>query len=1083
MRIVDVCVDRFGVLEDLRLEDFSPGLNVVYGGNGSGKTTLVNFVRGLLFGYRTDHQAFQVGDESFGGTVSLRSGSGAYRLARECSHGISSDLSTVDLASGFPVPSAGTQLPAWVNESVYQEIFSVGYQEAARFDLLTRLCLDDCGTVGSPEEIRQVERAVEQCQQEREGSPSVHGLKQQRDLVAGRRGELEAQLADLGRIDPEIPARIRRLETELSDQVSQLGVTDAEIAELRGRIARLEELIAAQQARNTVPLDSEIVQDQMSDLFARQQRWSQIAGQIREQIQRIAVAGEDSWQPSAYLNSIRTLLGRVERRIGESTADNQHSLHGVADPERELRMEHLRSEVFSLCEFVQQHEAAITGHESSVELMLARLTLEHAERVENSLQARINSLRSELVRAEDLTDPEFAVRRTCGSSAHAAYVRGGSCRATTTQSLDELQSALADLQLQLSRLTVVRADQQGRIARLESELADLRGRLRTAASLEDIDALRSQIAQLDAQLITIERRWATLDQVEADLGRVLQRLRSNRDSDVLDLASEYIERLTDGDCYRLTGDYRDVRILAETRQATHPQELRQLSRGTRDLVALALRLALIQCRGEHQEKCPLILDDVFVSADDDGASAAVELLLEVAASGQQIIFLTSQNDVRNLFRSRRVLVRTLGETAEVTTAEPDVQSVQTPVVEPKPLPAAVPESKVDGQSSNWLFYLEVDSSVEDLSGLTVAELEACRAAGVTIIMNLLDLSTDELEERFRENGYAISRDRIRAWRGQAELATLIPMLRRSDAELLFAAGIQTTLELSRMRPEVVYDVVTQFQNSQAGSRFRRSGHVIDRQQAINWSRWSQHTRTLEEARKSRSRYFIDADCNISDVESQEADSGSHGGRGRRLRISSVGTRVRRQPVPNVSSDSRDARRKRSTRRRERMSRRSSSYRTSGGEESDASVFTFYLNRSAEVEEAPSIGPKTAQRLARVGVYTVDDLLNADSETVAENLDNRRINGETIRQWQQQAQLICQIPGLRGHDAQILVACGITEVEQLSAKRPADLYAIVGPFADTTEGERIVRNGRKPDLEEVTDWITWAQHARSLKAAA
>ncbi|MCA9049415.1 MAG: DUF4332 domain-containing protein, partial [Planctomycetaceae bacterium] len=125
---------------------------------------------------------------------------------------------------------------------------------------------------------------------------------------------------------------------------------------------------------------------------------------------------------------------------------------------------------------------------------------------------------------------------------------------------------------------------------------------------------------------------------------------------------------------------------------------------------------------------------------------------------------------------------------------------------------------------------------------------------------------------------------------------------------------------------------------------------------------------------------------------------------------------------------------------------------------------------------------TAQRLGKVGIYTVDDLLSANAAETAAQLKNRRISAETILQWQDQARLICQIPELRGHDAQILVACGITDAEQLSHKRPADLFTIVGPFADTSEGERIIRGGRKPDLEEVTDWVRLAQQARPLKAA-
>ncbi|MCA9225020.1 MAG: DUF4332 domain-containing protein [Planctomycetales bacterium] len=86
------------------------------------------------------------------------------------------------------------------------------------------------------------------------------------------------------------------------------------------------------------------------------------------------------------------------------------------------------------------------------------------------------------------------------------------------------------------------------------------------------------------------------------------------------------------------------------------------------------------------------------------------------------------------------------------------------------------------------------------------------------------------------------------------------------------------------------------------------------------------------------------------------------------------------------------------------------------------------------------------------------------------------------EWQLQSALVCRVPELRGHDSQILVACGVTEPEQLANYDPRDLWAIVAPFIDTKAGQRIVRGGRAPDLDEVTQWIHFANHARQLKAA-
>ena len=143
---------------------------------------------------------------------------------------------------------------------------------------------------------------------------------------------------------------------------------------------------------------------------------------------------------------------------------------------------------------------------------------------------------------------------------------------------------------------------------------------------------------------------------------------------------------------------------------------------------------------------------------------------------------------------------------------------------------------------------------------------------------------------------------------------------------------------------------------------------------------------------------------------------------------------------------------------------------------------FYLQRDAPVEDAPSIGPRTAEHLSRVQIVTVRDLLDADVETAAAELNHRRIKPQTLREWQEQAALVCRIPELRGHDAQILVAIEVTTPESLVQFRPADLFAKVAPFVNTPEGERIVRNGKKPDLEEVTFWIECAKQSRTLHAA-
>lgn len=146
------------------------------------------------------------------------------------------------------------------------------------------------------------------------------------------------------------------------------------------------------------------------------------------------------------------------------------------------------------------------------------------------------------------------------------------------------------------------------------------------------------------------------------------------------------------------------------------------------------------------------------------------------------------------------------------------------------------------------------------------------------------------------------------------------------------------------------------------------------------------------------------------------------------------------------------------------------------------VLKFHLDRSQPIQNAPSIGNKTAEKMRAAGVTTVGELLASHPEKLAAKLNVPHIIPDVIRQWQAEATLVCRVPGLRGHDAQILVACGIDQPAELAECEPQELLELVLPFVESSDGQRVLRGGTPPDLEEVTEWIGASQQARSLKAA-
>ncbi len=143
---------------------------------------------------------------------------------------------------------------------------------------------------------------------------------------------------------------------------------------------------------------------------------------------------------------------------------------------------------------------------------------------------------------------------------------------------------------------------------------------------------------------------------------------------------------------------------------------------------------------------------------------------------------------------------------------------------------------------------------------------------------------------------------------------------------------------------------------------------------------------------------------------------------------------------------------------------------------------FYLAYESPIIEAPSIGPKIAGRLRKIGIDQVYDFLSTEPHEIAERLRIRWITPEMLAAWQQQADLMCTIPGLRGHAARILQGVGVQDAQDLATATTADLLSLVQDYMATPEGEQISRGDAPPDLGEVQGWIDNATSVLHHRAA-
>lgn len=133
-----------------------------------------------------------------------------------------------------------------------------------------------------------------------------------------------------------------------------------------------------------------------------------------------------------------------------------------------------------------------------------------------------------------------------------------------------------------------------------------------------------------------------------------------------------------------------------------------------------------------------------------------------------------------------------------------------------------------------------------------------------------------------------------------------------------------------------------------------------------------------------------------------------------------------------------------------------------------------ITLASPIVDAPSIGPKTAERFERIGIKNISQFLGSSPEQMVSQLRVRWIGVEQIADWQAQTRLMMSLPMLRVRDAQLLVGVGVRTTYLLQTAKPGLLHLKLVRYADTPAGKRSLRGSNPPSAEEVTAWVLDAQ---------
>lgn len=135
-----------------------------------------------------------------------------------------------------------------------------------------------------------------------------------------------------------------------------------------------------------------------------------------------------------------------------------------------------------------------------------------------------------------------------------------------------------------------------------------------------------------------------------------------------------------------------------------------------------------------------------------------------------------------------------------------------------------------------------------------------------------------------------------------------------------------------------------------------------------------------------------------------------------------------------------------------------------------------LTPADDVVDAPSIGPRMADRLRPLGILTVQDLLGEDPAALGKSLALSYVTAGVIADWQAQARLVCAVPDLSGTGAQLLVGAGYRDLDALAEADSEALCADLLAFAGGDKGRRILRDGEPPNVQRIKGWAAGARSA-------
>ena len=623
MKLISCHIENFGKLKDFTYY-FEDGLSVLFAENGWGKSTFADFLKVMFYGFDGDNRRSEDGNERlrfrpwgggvYGGSVTWSRGEKTYRMLRTFGARRKEDtFALYDEETGLPSSdfsgNTGEELFGIDRDSFRRTVFwsQSDHETSATTSIQAKI-----GDLSSqPDDFPAYDAAVKRLSREMERlrPDRASGLirKKEDRLVVLKADEaklplLTAQLEECAAKERSLTAELERVRAHR--QQYALSVTEKPAAARPRKDSRIQEQLENSEKKLALLIDKDRSiqrrgqKERQEYLRVKKDLQRELLEETRERQKQADVmrTGAGLASASAVIFLVLCLSGILPAPMavlpvlllaaGGAMFWQSGRINGE-DPETD--------EILRLREEKKQHSSYLNA--------LSRKLAENRALLREQ-KALCEALRRKLDRAE--TAQEAAAAASC----------------TQGQIVSEAAGILSEYDRQeedcRARLQEVRAQ--------SAELTEMIGNCKVSASL--IPDLQDEISALREQYDTCGRTLSYLEEARNSFT-------SRYMNPFLRSFSRYYSMLTgqSADSVRTDADF-SIAVMEEGL----PRDPSLMSEGTRDLISLCRRMAMIDAM-YPVEKPFLVLDDPFSNLDDERVKGGLRFL-HSASLEYQILYLT-----------------------------------------------------------------------------------------------------------------------------------------------------------------------------------------------------------------------------------------------------------------------------------------------------------------------------------------------------------------------------------------------------------------------------------------------------------